>query len=145
MALVRRSGEAVELVPSDVALVRGGPDHHIAYEPSALCQEPDEFRVRHADDERSGARRTAVFLCGAYRFSGDIGRGMLDALPQMLHLPAAVDAPCTTSFPCSHASSPPQPPASRPCSIGSWTWYWCSRFARASSAATQLPAGTAIA
>ncbi|MGH3776904.1 MAG: hypothetical protein ACRDRR_14455 [Pseudonocardiaceae bacterium] len=40
------------------ALVRGGPDHHIAHEPSVLSQEPDEFRVRHATDERSGARQT---------------------------------------------------------------------------------------
>jgi AraC-like DNA-binding protein len=34
-----------------------------------------------------------VFLCGAYRFSGDIGRGLLDALPAVLHLSATADDP----------------------------------------------------
>jgi AraC-like DNA-binding protein len=34
-----------------------------------------------------------VFLCGAYRFSGDIGNGLLEALPQVLTLQAAVGDP----------------------------------------------------
>lgn len=34
-----------------------------------------------------------MFLCGAYRFSGDIGNGLLEALPQVLTLQAAVGDP----------------------------------------------------
>jgi AraC-like DNA-binding protein len=83
----------LELAPGDVALVRGGPDHHIAHEPAATCLSPDQFRARHAGDERSGDRRASVFLCGAYRFSGDVGRGLLEALPPILPLSAAADDP----------------------------------------------------
>ena len=32
----------VELAPGELALVRGGPDHHIAHEPAAACLEPAE-------------------------------------------------------------------------------------------------------
>ena len=35
----------------------------------------------------------AVFLCGAYRFAGDIGRGLVAALPSVLSLPASLDDP----------------------------------------------------
>jgi AraC-like DNA-binding protein len=34
-----------------------------------------------------------VFLCGAYVLSGDIGRGLLEALPQVLTMAAAADDP----------------------------------------------------
>jgi AraC-like DNA-binding protein len=84
---------AVELTPGELALVRGGPDHHIAHEPGAACLEPAEFRARHAHDGHSHDRRAAVFLCGAYRFSGDVGEGLLGALPQVLPLSAAVGDP----------------------------------------------------
>src|ERR1700722_17072846 len=70
----------LELAPGDVALVRGGPDHPIAPDPAPTCLSPEQFRARHAGDQRSGGRRATVFLCGAYRFSGDVGRGLLDAL-----------------------------------------------------------------
>jgi AraC-like DNA-binding protein len=83
----------LELAPGDVALVRGGPDHHIAHEPGAVCLEPDEFRAQHAHDERADALRATVFLCGAYRFTGDIGQGLLDALPPILPLFPAVGDP----------------------------------------------------
>jgi AraC-like DNA-binding protein len=86
-------GAAFELAPGDLALVRGGPDHHIAHEPWASCLEPAEFKARHANDERSDNRRATVFLCGAYRFSGDVGEGLLGALPQVLPLSAAVGDP----------------------------------------------------
>jgi hypothetical protein len=52
-----------------------------------------EFRSLHADDAGSLDRRSAVFLCGAYRFAGDIGRGLVEALPPVLSLPASVDDP----------------------------------------------------
>ncbi|MFF5307409.1 AraC family transcriptional regulator [Streptomyces sp. NPDC013161] len=86
-------GGAVELVPGEVTLVRGGPDHHIGHEPGAECLEPEEFRNRHARDGSSEDPRATVFLCGAYRFSGDIGAGLLEALPQVLTLSAAVGDP----------------------------------------------------
>ena len=84
---------SLELAPGELALVRGGPDHHIAHEPAAACLEPAEFRARHANHEHSDDRRATVFLCGAYRFSGDIGEGLLGALPQVLPLSAAVGDP----------------------------------------------------
>ncbi len=34
-----------------------------------------------------------MFLCGAYRFSGDVSGGLLDALPQVMTLSAADDDP----------------------------------------------------
>jgi AraC-like DNA-binding protein len=83
----------LELAPGDVAVVRGGPDHHIAHEPGAVCLEPDKFRAEHAHEDSSDDRRATVFLCGAYRFSGDIGQGLLDALPPILPLFAAVGDP----------------------------------------------------
>jgi AraC-like DNA-binding protein len=85
--------ELLELAPGDVALVRGGPDHHLAHEPAATCLSPEQFRARHAIDEPPGDRRASVFLCGAYRFSGDVGQGLLEALPPILPLSAAADDP----------------------------------------------------
>src|ERR1700729_578725 len=83
----------LELAPGDLALVRGGPDHHIAHKPDATCPSPEQFRARHSGDEPSGDRRASVFLCGAYRFSGDVGRGLLEGLPPILPLSAAADDP----------------------------------------------------
>src|SRR4029077_3974229 len=83
------SQPSLERAPGELALVRGGPDHHIAHEPAAACLEPAEFRARHANDENSDDRRTTVCLCGAYRFSGDVGDGLIGALPHVLPLSAA--------------------------------------------------------
>ena len=82
--------DAVELVPGDLALVVGGPDHHIAYDRGAVCLSPERFREQHAGDGHAGA---TVFLCGAYRFSGDVGRGLIQALPPILLLSAAAHDP----------------------------------------------------
>jgi AraC-like DNA-binding protein len=84
---------SLELAPGDIALVRGGSDHHIAHEPGAACLEPDAFRAQRAHDESSDDQRATVFLCGAYRLAGDIGQGLLDALPPILPLFAAVGDP----------------------------------------------------
>jgi len=84
---------ALELAPGELALVRGGPAHHIAHEPGAACLEPAEFKARHANEEHSDDWRGTVFLCGAYRFSGDVGEGLLGALPRVLPLSAAVGDP----------------------------------------------------
>jgi len=84
---------ALELAPGDVALVLGGPDHHVAHSAGAACVTPEQFRAHHTDDEHSDDEDATVFLCGAYRFSGDVGRGLLEALPPMLHLPPADQDP----------------------------------------------------
>ena len=86
-------GDALELGPGDLALVPGGPDHHIAHQPDAVCISPGRFRAQHADDEHAGQPGATVFLCGAYRFSGDVGRGLIQALPPVLLLRAAADDP----------------------------------------------------
>jgi len=85
--------DPLELTPGDLALVRGGPDHFVAHQPGAHCVSPAEFRSRHAGDAGLPDQRSAVFLCGAYRFAGDIGRGLVAALPPVLSLPASVDDP----------------------------------------------------
>ena len=85
-------GAALELAPGDLALVPGGPDHHIAHQPDTACISPERFREQHAGDEHIDHRAATVFLCGAYRFSGDIGQGLIRALPKVMLLhPAAHD------------------------------------------------------
>src|SRR5580704_16100292 len=84
---------AIELAPGELALVRGGPDHHIAHEPAAPCLDPAEFKARHARDEHRENQRATVFVCGAYRFSGDVGEALLGALPQVVPLSAAAGDP----------------------------------------------------
>ena len=83
----------IALRPGDLAFVRGGPDHFIAHEPGAACVSPDEFRRLHPTNEVELGPQGAVFLCGAYRFAGDIGAGLIDALPPVLAFPASVDDP----------------------------------------------------
>jgi AraC-like DNA-binding protein len=100
--------DPLELTPGDLALVRGGPDHFVAHQPGAHCVSPAEFRSLHPGDVHPGDvhpgdvhpgdaaspdHRSAVFLCGAYRFAGDIGRGLVEALPPVLSLPASMDDP----------------------------------------------------
>lgn len=85
--------DALELRPGDLALVRGGPDHFIAHEPGAECVLPEDFRARHAADEDERDPRASVFLCGAYRFAGDIGAGLVNSLPPLLSIPARIDDP----------------------------------------------------
>jgi AraC-like DNA-binding protein len=85
--------DPVELSPGDVTLVRGGSDHFVAYEPGADCLLPEDFRAQHAEDEYASDRRSTIFLCGAYRFSGDVGQGLIEALPPVLTLSAALDDP----------------------------------------------------
>ena len=69
-----KTGAALELAPGDLALVPGGPDHHIAHQPDTACISAERFREQHADDEHIGPQAATVFLCGAYRFSGDVGQ-----------------------------------------------------------------------
>jgi AraC-like DNA-binding protein len=85
--------EAVPLRPGDLAFVRGGADHFVAHEPGAVCVSPDEFRRLHAASDVELGAQGALFLCGAYQFAGDIGAGLVDALPPVLAFPASVDDP----------------------------------------------------
>ena len=85
--------DAVALRSGDLAFVRGGPDHFLAHEPGAPCVPHDEFRRDQATDEAQLGSQGAVFLCGAYQFAGDIGAGLVDALPPVLTVPASVDDP----------------------------------------------------
>ena len=97
-------GAALELAPGDLAVVPGGPDHHIAHKPDAACISPERFREQHADDEHTGHRGATVFLCGAYRFSGDVGAGLIRALPPALLLRAAAHDPLHDVIALSHGS-----------------------------------------
>src|SRR5260370_41763409 len=75
--------EAVRLLPGDLALVVGGRDHHIAHEPNPhVCMSHEQFWARDADD--AADPDAAIFLCGAYRLAGDVGRGLIQALPPTL-------------------------------------------------------------
>lgn len=86
-------GSPVELRPGDLALVRGGPDHYIAHQPGSPCVTHEEFQSLPDTDETVSLDNVSVFLCGAYRFAGDIGQGLVDALPPVLWLPSAIDDP----------------------------------------------------
>ncbi|WP_136618687.1 MULTISPECIES: AraC family transcriptional regulator [Mesorhizobium] len=83
----------IQLSPGDVILVRGGPDHYIGHEPGAHCLEPEEFRARHGAGRLPEDPQATVFLCGAYRLSGDIGSGLLNALPQVMPLSPPIGDP----------------------------------------------------
>jgi AraC-like DNA-binding protein len=85
--------DPLELAPGDLALARGGPDHFIAHEPGGHCVPLGDFHSLPADGAGSHVPGSTVFLCGAYRFAGDIGRGLVAALPPVLSLPASVDDP----------------------------------------------------
>lgn len=85
--------EPAELRPGDLALVRGGADHFIAHEPRAHCVLPEDFRSRHSSEEAENDPRAAAFLCGAYRFAGDIGAGLVNALPPVFLIPSRMDNP----------------------------------------------------
>jgi AraC-like DNA-binding protein len=82
---------AIELKSGEVALVRGGPDHFVAHKPAAACLPPAQFKAHHSDDEFDSNNGASVFLCGAYALSGDIGRGLLEALPPVLCLSAGTE------------------------------------------------------
>ena len=80
---------AVALAPGDLALVTGGRDHHLAHGPDpGVCVSHEQFWAREPDHGSA-----AVFLCGAYRLAGDVGQGLLHALPPLLVLHPADDDP----------------------------------------------------
>jgi len=85
--------DAVELLPGEITLVRGGSPHFVAHEPGADCLEPDDFRAAYGEGASVVDQAVTIFLCGAYQFSGDIGNELLDSLPRSMTLSYAIDEP----------------------------------------------------
>jgi AraC-like DNA-binding protein len=86
---VDRPDQAAELAPGDLALVPGGADHHLAHAAGARCVSHAEFLSR--PPQWSVDPDAAVFMCGAYRLRGDVGRDLLAALPPVLALTPGAD------------------------------------------------------
>ena len=85
--------DASELSAGDLALVPGGPDHHLADNTGTICVPHERFLEQRAGEEPSSHPDASVFMCGAYRFRGDVGRGLLRSLPPILVLrPTANDS-----------------------------------------------------
>ncbi len=84
--------DAERLLPGDLAIVVGGRDHHIADEPKpGRCVSHEQFWAATADADATDPA-ASVFLCGAYRLAGDIGRSLIQALPPLLVIrPSAHD------------------------------------------------------
>lgn len=84
--------EAERLLPGDLAVVVGGQEHHIADEPTPdRCLTHEQFWAAKTAGDGDDPR-AAVFLCGAYRLAGDVGRNLIQALPPMLVIrPSAHD------------------------------------------------------
>ncbi|MGF6883107.1 AraC-like DNA-binding protein [Nocardia sp. GAS34] len=84
--------EAHRLFPGDLAIAVGGRDHHIADEPNpARCVSHEQFWARGSISDATDPE-ASVFLCGAYRLSGDVGRSLIQALPPLLVIrPSAHD------------------------------------------------------
>jgi AraC-like DNA-binding protein len=76
---------AVSLRPGDIALVRGGRVHHLAHAPGAACIGLTDFS-RAAATLGQASASASIFLCGAYRFAGDVGENLVESLPPLLHL-----------------------------------------------------------
>jgi AraC-like DNA-binding protein len=92
-------GEALRLLPGDIALVRRPAVQHLAHVAGATCTPFGAVRVPGAGvswrqeigDPAAGG--TATFFCGAYRFEGDLYHGLLDALPELVSLRPAAGSP----------------------------------------------------
>jgi AraC-like DNA-binding protein len=76
--------DAERLLPGDLAIVVGDRDHHLADEPDpGRCVTHEQFWAAGSGDDAEDPN-AAVFLCGAYRLAGDVGRSLIRALPPML-------------------------------------------------------------
>jgi AraC-like DNA-binding protein len=76
--------DAAELRTGELALVPGGGDHHLAHDPRAACLPHEEFLQRGIGEASPEHPDAAVFMCGAYRFPGEVGRGLVRAIPPLL-------------------------------------------------------------
>jgi AraC-like DNA-binding protein len=105
------AGRALRLLPGDIALVRGSVGHHLAHRPGVACTpladvlasgplpgsarrfgigagEGGAGEVAGEGGAGEGGDRppTGVFFCGAYLFEGDLCAGLLEALPETVHV-----------------------------------------------------------
>jgi AraC-like DNA-binding protein len=78
--------DAQELIPGDLALAPGGHGHHLASSPDEDCLPHVEFLEQKAGSAVPDQSDASIFMCGAYRFSGDVGKSLLDTLPPVLVL-----------------------------------------------------------
>ncbi len=94
----------VRLRAGDLVLVRGTLLHHLADRPGRPCLDlgvfpgmegaavdggadwdPSPVGMTDAEPgDRVSESEVAEFLCGAYRFSGDVGKNLIEALPPVL-------------------------------------------------------------
>lgn len=103
---------AIRLHAGDLVLVRGTLLHHLGDQPGGHCVDLATFRSQDhagdntsltsgsvlptATDDLSAPGPTTVFLCGAYRFAGDIGQALIDALPPVLHITPEAESQLST-------------------------------------------------
>jgi AraC-like DNA-binding protein len=93
------------LGPGDIVLVRGDVEHRMGRTPGARCRPMDDVvsagplpgSARRFGSGEPDGRAPAVFFCGAYLFDGDLCAGLVQALPETVHLrPASGSALRTT-------------------------------------------------
>ena len=93
-AVVLCGGTATRVRAGDVVTVRTGGAHSLAGRRTApltdLNRFVDEPGVRRSDHVyvRGGEGPVSRFLCGAYRFDGDLCSSLLDGLPEVIVVPA---------------------------------------------------------
>jgi AraC-like DNA-binding protein len=75
----------VPLRARDVVLVGRGAPYRLTSGPDTTPEPVAEARRRGSD----AGMADAVILCGAYVLEGSIGQALLDALPRLVHIPAA--------------------------------------------------------
>jgi AraC-like DNA-binding protein len=80
------SSSAHELVPGALALVPGGQVHHLAHSSDAVCVPHERFLEEQAAGDPPDQQDASIFMCGAYQFSGDVGKGLLRTLEPILVL-----------------------------------------------------------
>jgi AraC-like DNA-binding protein len=82
---------SARLLAGDVALIRGGGTSWLASRERPRLVGLADAVLRFGNDRRElvfPGEATADLLCGAYSFAGDLGAGVLDTLPPILHLRA---------------------------------------------------------
>ena len=94
-AVLRSPGGVVRLRAGDVAAVRTTRPHSLAGQVDGSLTDLPRFLaapgVRRSDHVyvREGDGAPTTFVCGAYRFDGDLCSTLLDGLPEVIVVPAA--------------------------------------------------------
>ena len=90
------------LIGGDLVLVKGGLDHHLATSPTQPLRPLTTFmETARVSDRRFATGEgpdTAVFLCGAYLFEGDICTQLLAMLPETIRLRPAAGSTLRTTL-----------------------------------------------